>query len=127
MKIAINNKSSVPIYYQIYDQLKHLIAIGEINEGQKVPTIRELAVELEINPNTVAKAYYELQHENILDTVQGVGTYVKGAKGILKPREREEKLFEITRKYLDEVFRYSFTTEEILTIISNSLKERNKK
>jgi GntR family transcriptional regulator len=124
MKIKIDSKSSVPIYYQIYDQIKHLVAIGDLKEGQKVPTIRELAVDLEINPNTVAKSYLELQHENVLDTIQGVGTFVKGTKNLLKPNERENKILEITRKYLDDLIHFGFSKDEIMKTINSSLKER---
>jgi GntR family transcriptional regulator len=114
MKIKVDSKSSIPIYYQIFDQIKHQVAVGELVVGQKMPTIRELAIELEINPNTVAKSYLELQREGILDTVQGVGTYVKGNKQILKPGERENKLAEILNKLLDEASRYGFSKEDLL-------------
>jgi GntR family transcriptional regulator len=119
MKIKVDPKSSIPIYYQIFDQIKHQIAVEELKVGEKIPTIRELAVELEINPNTVAKSYYELQREGILDTIQGVGTYVKNNKQILKPNERERKLTEIINKFLDEAFRYGFSKEDIFKALKD--------
>jgi GntR family transcriptional regulator len=118
MNIKIDNKSSVAIYYQIYEQIKHQAAIGEIKIDEKIPTIRELAVKLRVNANTVAKAYTELQREDIIDTIQGVGTFIKGNKQVLKPREREDKLRELAEKFLDEALRFGFTREELIDFIA---------
>jgi GntR family transcriptional regulator len=119
MKVKLNNKASIPIYYQIYEQIKHLIAIKEMNEGVKMPTIRELAIELEINPNTVAKAYTELLREGFIKTEQGVGTFVGNPKQTLTSKDREMKLKEIVTAFLDETFKYGFTKDEIIQYINN--------
>ena len=88
MKISIDLKSGLPIYLQIVEQVKHKIAVGEISVGDKMPTVRQLATDLEINPNTVAKAYTELEHMEILESRQGVGTFIKKEKGVISESER---------------------------------------
>jgi GntR family transcriptional regulator len=121
MKVKLNEKASVPIYYQIYDQIKHLVAIKELSEGMKMPTIRELAIELEINPNTVAKAYTELLREGFIKTEQGVGTFVANPKQNLTSGDRENKIKEIVSAFLDEIFKYGFTKDEVIQYL-NKLK-----
>ena len=128
MRIIIDNRSNVPIYSQIQEQIKHLAAIQDLKNGEKMPTIRELAVELSINPNTVAKAYLELQREGILETKQGIGTYVTENKDILKPDERENKLLEIIHRFSDDASRFGFSKKEIINaLIKISTSLDNKK
>jgi GntR family transcriptional regulator len=121
IKFEINNKSPVPLYSQIIDQYKHMIATGILKNGEKVPTIRELAVTLEINPNTVAKAYLELQNMGILDTKQGVGTFVNETTAAGQPAIKEENLQTLVRKLLDDIINLGYTKEEITRIIKKEL------
>lgn len=76
MKLHINPKDGKPLYRQIIEQLKYLIAAGRLYPGEELPTVRGLAQELLINPNTVARAYRELEQAGILYTRQGSGTFV---------------------------------------------------
>jgi GntR family transcriptional regulator len=71
-----NPSSGVPIYLQIMEQVKHAIATGALRPGEQLPGIRPLAEELVINPNTVAKAYRELQHEGVIELRHGAGAFV---------------------------------------------------
>ena len=73
---ALDPKSGVPIYRQIQDQIRYGIASGLLEAGEQLPTVRALAVELSVNPNTVIKAYSELEREGMLTTEQGTGTFV---------------------------------------------------
>ena len=113
MKIEIDTKKGLPIYLQIIEQVKHRIASGELNIGDRLPTVRQLAVDLEINPNTVAKAYTELERDGILDTKQGIGSFIKKDKKILSKKERKEKLAELCAKFVDEALWFGFNKEEI--------------
>src|SRR5258708_4767917 len=72
----LNPKSGVPIYRQIQDQIRYGVASGLLSAGEQLPTVRALAVDLSVNPNTVIKAYTELEREGILTTEQGSGTFV---------------------------------------------------
>ncbi|HJU43635.1 MAG TPA: GntR family transcriptional regulator [Vicinamibacterales bacterium] len=71
-----NPSSGVPIYLQLIEQVKHAIATGAVRPGEQLPGIRPLAEELVINPNTVAKAYRELEHEGVIELRQGAGAFV---------------------------------------------------
>jgi GntR family transcriptional regulator len=75
-EIKVEQGSSVPIYLQIVDRIKHLVAVGRLKPGEQLPTIRQLAAELRINYNTVARAYLLLDKEGVISTQQGRGTYI---------------------------------------------------
>jgi len=76
MEIRLDMESPEPIYLQIMDSIKHLVATGELKPGEQLPTVRQLATDLRINPNTVARAYLELDREGVISTQQGRGTFV---------------------------------------------------
>ena len=76
-----NPASGVPIYLQVIQQVKHAIATGAVRPGEQLPGIRPLAEELVINPNTVAKAYRELEHEGVIELRHGAGAFVSGQAG----------------------------------------------
>jgi GntR family transcriptional regulator len=79
-----NSSSGVPIYLQLMEQVKHSIETGALRSGEQLPGIRPLAEELVINPNTVAKAYRELEHEGIIELRHGAGAFVSGNAGAKK-------------------------------------------
>ena len=76
MLLRTNPSSGVPIYLQLMEQIRHAIATGALRPGEQLPGIRPLAEELVINPNTVAKAYRELEHEGVVELRQGAGAFV---------------------------------------------------
>ena len=76
MQIQINNASARPVYQQIIDQVKRDIALGRLTPGDRLPTVRELAATLAINPNTIAKAYRQLEQDGIITTRTGAGAFV---------------------------------------------------
>lgn len=78
MLLRPNPASGVPIYLQLMEQVKHAIEIGALRPGEQLPGIRPLAEELVINPNTVAKAYRELEHEGVIELRHGAGAFVSG-------------------------------------------------
>jgi GntR family transcriptional regulator len=77
MEIRIDPNSTVPIYLQIIYSIKHEVATGRLKPGEKLPTVRMLAIDLRINPNTVARAYDTLDTEGVITTQRGRGTYVR--------------------------------------------------
>src|ERR671929_1115259 len=90
MLLRANPSSGIPIYLQLMEQVKHAIETGALRPGDQLPGIRPLAEELVINPNTVAKAYRELEHEGIIELRHGAGAFITGAA-------REKKLTERVR------------------------------
>jgi GntR family transcriptional regulator len=114
----LNPKSGVPIYRQIQDQIRYGIASGFLNPGEQLPTVRALAVELAVNPNTVIKAYTELERAGVLTTEQGSGTYVSAeVHDAVPPAERQAKLDSMCSEFLSQAARYGFSSEEIIGTI----------
>ena len=119
MKLSIEPRKGVPLYFQIIEAIKHRVAIGELKPGDQLPTVRQLAVKLTINPNTVAKAYDELRREGILDVKQGIGTFVKGSLPDLAAETREKKLHQLCEAFVLEGKKYGYTVEEIIKCLEN--------
>jgi GntR family transcriptional regulator len=90
----LDKQSPVPFYRQIVDLVLASISSGRILPGDRLPTIRDLAVKLEINPNTVAKAYSQLQLLGVLDTQQGSGVFVRPASGLTLPEDQQRRATE---------------------------------
>ena len=88
MLIRPNPSSGVPIYLQLMEQVKHAIATGALRPGEQLPGIRPVAEELVINPNTVAKAYRELEHEGVIELRQGAGAFVSDSAPSKKDAEK---------------------------------------
>jgi GntR family transcriptional regulator len=114
MTIQINRKSRVPVYLQIVDQIKHLIAAGRLQPGEQLPTIRQLAVDLGVARNTVAHAYKELNREGVISTWQGRGTLVSEQPDQLQlARMRRERLGSVFSEPFVEVLRLGYSMREI--------------
>ena len=88
MMFRPNPSSGVPIYLQLMEQVKHSIETGALRPGEQLPGIRPLAEELVINPNTVAKAYRELEHDGVIELRQGAGAFVSAAARARKSTDR---------------------------------------
>ena len=114
MQFAIDPKSGVPFYRQIIEQTKFAIASGEISPGDRLPTVRQLAVDLSINPNTVIRAYRELEIEGVLDTQQGSGTFVSDKRPQVDQLERQRMLDQILTDMLARASDYGLSLDEVL-------------
>ena len=88
MQLHISTEDGVPIYLQIVNQVKYLVAAGRLAPGEEIPPIRALAEQLVINPNTVAKAYHELEREGVVTKRHGSGTFISDNGSPLARRER---------------------------------------
>jgi len=114
VNFTIDTKSGVPLYRQIIEQVKFAIAGGTLSTGDQLPTVRQLAVDLSINPNTVIRAYRELEIEGVLETHQGSGTFVGSRKPEVDKIERQRMLDQILTDLLARASDYGFTIEEVL-------------
>src|SRR5450755_2008557 len=94
-RFMIDLHSGVPVYRQLIDQVRSGIASGSLSAGDQLPTVRQLAVDLEINPNTVLKAYRELELGGLLETHQGTGTFVSQKKSNGNKADRERQLIQM--------------------------------
>lgn len=90
--------------------------------GQQLPTVRALAVELKVNLNTIAKAYKELEIQNILETQQGTGTFISSADSKMFETERKQKLQSIIRDFTTITYSYGFTIDELIDELKNQKK-----
>lgn len=127
MEFSLDMKSGVPFYKQIIFQVEMAIADGRLEKGAQLPTVRSLAVDLSINPNTVARAYAEMEIRNIVVTQQGSGTFISDKKVTLDAIERERILAQITKEYLTKASSYGFTLAEIQQAIEDLAAEVQKK
>ena len=123
MYVQIDPASSVPIFTQITNQIKYSIAMGAYRADDKLPSVRELAVQLRVNPNTVVKAYRELEREAVVYTQRGLGVFVsKDAPGISR-KERKRIIDERLGAAVDEALHSDLSPEEVRRIVEAKLNE----
>lgn len=118
---VLDPKSGVPFYKQIILQVELAIADGRLVTGDQLPTVRSLAVDLQINPNTVARAYNEMEIRNIVTTQQGTGTFVSDKQIRLTDVEREQVLESLVQPFLSKGLSYGFTAEELIAAVADAL------
>src|SRR6266508_3251720 len=107
--------SGVPVYRQIIDQVMGGIAAGALSGGDQLPTVRQLAVDLSINPNTVVRAYRELEIRGILTTQQGTGTFITEAKVDPNGDERERRLSQMVNEFVAHAGGAGCSLRELIT------------
>jgi GntR family transcriptional regulator len=117
MQIHISQGDGVPIYLQIVNQVKYLVASGRLAPGEDLPPIRELALQLRINPNTVARAYRELELAGIVEKRRTAGTYVSAAGSPLARRQRLKILTERVDALLAEARQMNIDTDTVVELI----------
>jgi GntR family transcriptional regulator len=105
--------SGVPVYRQIIDRVHSARAAGQLRPGDRLPTVRQLAVDLSINPNTVVRAYRELELTGVLTTHQGTGTFVADQKVERSDAERERKLDQLVAEFVARAGREGFSVMEL--------------
>jgi GntR family transcriptional regulator len=112
-RFRLSLESGVPVYRQIVDQVRVGMAAGLLSAGDQLPTVRQLAVDLAVNPNTVARAYRELELGGLLDTHQGTGSFISAQKIRRADAERERQLAQIVADCVARAGALGFTVEEI--------------
>jgi GntR family transcriptional regulator len=106
--------SGVPAYRQIIDQVTGGLAAGTLTGGEQLPTVRQVAVDLSINPNTVMRAYRELEIRGILDTLQGTGTFISQQDGKPDAAEHQRRLSQLVGEFVARAGAAGFTLQELL-------------
>ena len=122
--IRVDASSFVPIYEQIKAGIRGRIARDALKPGEALPSIRDLAAELIVNPNTVARAYRELEHEGVITTRQGKGCFVADRSESLAREEKRAALDRILERAADEAGSFGFSAAEIREALEKSLNDR---
>jgi len=115
--------SGMPVYRQIMDQVRGGIASGALTAGDQLPTVRQLAVDLEINPNTVVRAYRELEFGGLLETHQGTGTFISTQKMKRSDAERDRQLTQIVGDCVARAGAAGFTVDEVIEALRGLSQE----
>jgi GntR family transcriptional regulator len=123
MLFHVNTSSGVPIYVQIETQVKNAIAAGALKRDQALPSVRRLASDLGINPNTVARAYQELERDGVIATIPGGGTYVAESVPRFLKSEKLRRLQPYARQIAVEGVQLGLTDQEIVRALQEELEK----
>ena len=123
MVVTLDLSDATPIYAQIERGLRAAIAAGRLKPGEQLPTVRELAVELGVNANTIARVYSELERAGVFETRRGVGTFVRATRAEARPAsEHSRRLKAFATRVLSEADTHGFNADEVIA----ALKGRSK-
>ena len=119
MILRLNQSSGIPLYLQLMEQVKHAVETGALREGDQLPTIRKLAEELVMNPNTVARAYRELENEGVLEVKHGSGAFIKeSAAGRARLIHKAQSVIQST---IGRLLVLGLTDDELRRVFENEL------
>ena len=117
MQFRIDAVDGVPIYLQLMQQIKYFIAMGRLSVGDQLPSVRKLSEQLVVNPNTVARAYRELELAGVLVTRPGAGVFISSTASPLAKREQHQLLIEKIDAVLVEAKHLEITTEGVVQLV----------
>jgi DNA-binding transcriptional regulator YhcF (GntR family) len=121
----MNFKDNLPIYIQIMNLIKKRIILGELKEGEKLPSVREMSTELKVNPNTIQRSYQELERENLVSTQRGTGSFVTEDMNIINELKKN-MANNIVEGFLKEMKSIGFNPSEIIILIDEKVRrEKN--
>lgn len=124
LEIAISTGSTVPIYRQIVDQVCRAVATGRLSPGEQVPSVRALAEQLVINPNTVARTYADLIQAGVLESHQGKGVFVARRRPVYTKAERLRRLDASLEAFVNEGVYLGFTPDELRDALARKLRQQ---
>jgi len=122
MVLRLNPASGVPLYLQLIEQVKHAIATGAIEAGEQLPSVRKMAEDLVINPNTVARAYRDLEQEGIIELRHGSGAFISDS--VTARAKVMSKAQAVVESALDRLAAYDLSEEEIRRLVETELASR---
>jgi len=123
MHLQVDLGSRLPIYQQLAQQIREAIARGELHPEAALPSVRQLSRELVVNPNTVARAYTELEREGLLVSQPGRGIFVAQPRYDLTRAVRDRRLNETLDRWLTEAVHYGYSAEEVLALVRRRIRE----
>jgi GntR family transcriptional regulator len=122
MEFQCDPTSRVPIYRQLMDQVRKAVARGQLRPGARLPSVRLLSRELVVNPNTVARAYTELERDGVLNTRQGLGVFVAEPQADLSAAARRERFAEALDRFLTEAVHLGFSADDVISAVARRIK-----
>ena len=125
MQLHVTTEDGTPIYLQIVNQVKYLVASGGLTEGEQLPTVRRLAEQLLVNPNTVSRAYRELESEGVVVTRRGAGVFASSEGSNLAASERERILCRHVDQLLSDARHMNISLDEVLSLVRARHEEMN--
>jgi len=121
MVVSIDPKDATPIYAQLERSFRAAIASGRLRPGDQLPTVRQLAVQLSVNANTVARVYAALERSGVFETRRGVGSFVRmGAPDVRPPDEHARRLRAFATRVLSDADAQGFTADEVVTALQET-------
>lgn len=123
----IDPASGTPIYRQLVEQVRQAVASGVLKAGDRLPSVRDLAVELAVNPNTVAKAYQELEREGVIETPRGRGSFVADRDPALPEAERLRQFVEAADRLAADAYRLRIDSDRALVIFRERLADAERR
>ncbi|MDR1278811.1 MAG: GntR family transcriptional regulator [Treponema sp.] len=120
IRFSLDPNNGAPIYRQIIQQVEYAILSGRLRPGDRLPTIRSLAIELKTNPNTIARAYGEMEIRGILITQVGSGTYISDKKPVPEADERDRKIREVLGRFIQEMRDLGVEKEGLIKLIEGT-------
>lgn len=124
MKIKLDTRSAIPLSHQMGEQIRREVAAGQLRPGDRLPSVRELALELLVNPNTVARVYRDLELEGLLETRRGQGTFIGPAAAALAEKERLRLLRQALVRLVEDAQLFGLGREELLEMVQQVARER---
>ena len=125
ISFTLDSANGAPIYRQIIQQIEYAILSQRMRPGDRLPTIRSLAVELKTNPNTIARAYGELEIRGILATQVGSGTYISDKKPVVEDDSLNRKIREVSGRFVQEMRDMGVEKRELIKLLESFFKEEN--
>jgi GntR family transcriptional regulator len=123
MQFQCDTTSRTPIYRQLIEQVRAGVARGRLQPGERLPSVRQLSRELVVNPNTIARAYTELERDGTLITQQGRGVFVAEPRNDLTKRARQKQLEEALEQLIVDAIHLGFSEEEFLTLLHKRMEQ----
>lgn len=123
LHIQIDPHAGMPVYRQILDQIKYYVASGILKPGDRLPSIRELAQTLAVNPTTVVRVYSDLEHERVLEMQHGRGAFVTARSFRMSSAQRERKIRELARRLVVEAAQMGVTASQVVSAVEDELEE----
>jgi GntR family transcriptional regulator len=123
MKLQCDSTARTPIYRQLIEQVREAVARGRVEAGDRLPSVRQLSKQLVVNPNTIARAYTELEREGLVHTRPGLGVFIASHQPELSNQARERRLAALIDRFLTEAVHLGFAAEQVTAMLAKRMEQ----